>query len=213
MRPLSLFVIAAALFLVVRTGLVLFDGGPSARASEQTGEAPATAVEVAAADTADGDGSEAATEESGVLPAAALTTGLSDAEQAVLDEIAERRREVAARLQELDQREALLIAAEQRIEAKVGELTALRTQIQALVKQVNEQEEAELRSLVRIYESMKPKEAARIFEDLELAILLDIVSRMKERSSAAVLAAMAPDTARIITAELARRPLLPGEGS
>ena len=61
-----------------------------------------------------------------------------------------------------------------------------------------------MRSLVKIYENMKPKDAARIFEELEMATLLPVVERMGERRLAPVMADMNPAKARKITEELAR---------
>ena len=71
-----------------------------------------------------------------------------------------------------------------------------------------QQEEAELKSLVKIYETMKPKDAARILQDLDTRVLLSIMELMKERSSASVLAAMDAPTVRIITTQLARRKVI-----
>ncbi len=73
------------------------------------------------------------------------------------------------------------------------------------MRQYNEQEQAELQSIVKIYETMKPKDAARILADLEMRILLGIMESMKERKSAPILAAMEPKRAREVTEELARK--------
>ena len=70
-----------------------------------------------------------------------------------------------------------------------------------------------MRRLVKIYESMKPKDAARIFAELELSILLDVISRMREQKSASILAAMDPIQAKTVTSELALRNQLPEPGS
>ena len=84
----------------------------------------------------------------------------------------------------------------------------MRTDIEGLIRQYDEQEAAELRSLVKIYETMKPKDAARILQELETKVLLSIMELMKERSSASVLAAMDAATARTVTTELARREVI-----
>ena len=56
---------------------------------------------------------------------------------------------------------------------------------------------------------MKPKDAARIFEQLDMVVLLDVIERMKERKSAPILAKMKPQRAKEITLELAQRRGLP----
>ncbi|MGF7210979.1 flagellar motility protein MotE (MotC chaperone) [Skermanella aerolata] len=127
----------------------------------------------------------------------------------VFQRLTERREELDRRTRELDQREALLSAAQQRIDQKVTELTELRTNIEGLLRQVDEKQTAQLESLVKIYETMKPKDAARIFEALELPVLLDVVERMREGKSAPVLAAMDPLKAKEVTASLIERRALP----
>jgi len=116
--------------------------------------------------------------------------------------LAERRDELEKRAQEIDAREGLLRAAEIRLERRVSELEKLRQVIEERIKVFDEQQESKLTSLVKIYENMKPKDAARIFEDLELTTLLEVAERMKERKLAPVMAQMNPERAREITVEL-----------
>jgi flagellar motility protein MotE (MotC chaperone) len=129
----------------------------------------------------------------------------SEAELAVLQGLAGRREELERREAELNQREAVLKAGEQRIEAKVQELKQLQGSMEALVRKYDDEEETRKKSLVKIFETMKPVEAARIFEQMDLPILLDILERMKERNAAPVLAQMHPARAKQVTAEIARR--------
>ena len=145
--------------------------------------------------------------EDGELPLPDLlgTEAFTAAEVEVLTELAKRREDLDGRERELGLREGLLQAAERRLDDKIVELQALRSDIEVLVQQQDEQDEAELQSLVKIYETMKPKDAARILQELEMRILLPIMERMKERSTAPVLAAMDSGRARAVTTELARR--------
>ena len=66
-----------------------------------------------------------------------------------------------------------------------------------------QREEAAWQGLVKVYETMKPREAAAIFNDLAMPVLISVLDRMKETKAAAVLAAMAPDRARDVTTQLA----------
>ena len=77
------------------------------------------------------------------------------------------------------------------------------------------QEAAELESVVKIYETMKPKDAARILSELEMKVLLGIMEKMNGRRTAPILAAMPAARAREVTEELARRKAvnLTGAGS
>ena len=134
---------------------------------------------------------------------------ISDEELALLQRLVKRREALEGRARELERREALLNATEARIEDKMTELKALQTLIEDLLIQHDEQEEAQLESLVKIYESMKPKQAAAIFEQLDMVVLLEVIGRMKERKSAPVLAKMNPARAKEITLELAQRREMP----
>jgi len=110
------------------------------------------------------------------------------------------------RARELADRETLLQAAQRRIEEKVDGLEDLKKSIEALLEQQEGQAESQYLSLVKIYENMKPKDAARIFEEMEMAVLIPVVKRMKERKTAPILAKMDPVKAQAITALLAETP-------
>ena len=169
---------------------------------------PAAAAPAAAAPAAPSAAAPAPAAAPAASKAAETTTNIpeySEAELAVLQGLSGRREELEKRGTELDQREALLKAAEQRIEAKVQELKQLQGTMEALISKYDGEEEARKKSLVKIFETMKPVEAARIFEQMDLPILLDIIERMKERNAAPVLAQMHPARAKQVTAEIARR--------
>lgn len=134
---------------------------------------------------------------------------MSDEELELLQRLVERREALAERGRMLDERESLLEATEARIADKMNELKNLQAVIEGLLAQYDEEEEARLQSLVKIYESMKPKEAARIFEELDILVLLDVIGRMKERKSAPILAKMNPLKAKTVTLELAQRRSMP----
>ena len=133
----------------------------------------------------------------------------SDEEMAVLQSLAKRREELDAREAQIAAREALLAAAESRMDEKTVELKALQDSIQGLVGQHDEQEQAQIKSLVKVYENMKPKDAAKIFEELEMDVLLEVVGRMREQKVAPILAQMQPTKAKDVTFELAQRRQLP----
>ncbi len=136
----------------------------------------------------------------------------SRAEVEMLQSLVERREFLDQRGVELDIRENLLKAAERRIEEKIVALKDIEISIQDLLQRHDDQEEKKLRSLVQIYESMKPKQAARIFEELDLVILIDVAERMNERKIAPILAQMDPARARTVTVEIRTRNQLPETG-
>ena len=85
----------------------------------------------------------------------------------------------------------------------------LQSQVSDLIKGYDAQENAKFQSLVKIYENMKPKEAAKIFEQLDMPILLDVVERMKEQKVSPILAEMDPSKAKTVTTEMAQQRQMP----
>jgi flagellar motility protein MotE (MotC chaperone) len=131
----------------------------------------------------------------------------------LLQQLSIRREELVKRKKEMDVREVLMQAAVSRIDKKVVELQNLQVIIDGLIKKFDEQQDEKLLSLVKIYENMKPKDAANIFEDLEMETLLEVAERMKERKLAPVMAKMNPEKAREMTVELRQLRKLPKIGS
>jgi flagellar motility protein MotE (MotC chaperone) len=136
-------------------------------------------------------------------------TLLTPAEIDILQQLAVRRDQLDAREKEIKMRTGLLNAAEERINKKIAELQTLRVTIDGLIKKFDAQQDAKLKSLVKIYENMKPKDAAKIFEELEMDTLLEVAERMKERKLADILAKMPPERAREVTVELRQLRELP----
>ena len=147
-------------------------------------------------------------------PSAPSTAGvnaspMTEEEIAVLQKLSARREALEARERELDLRQNLLAAAEKRIDAKLAEMKKIETTVATLIKKHDEEEEAKLKSLVKMYEIMKPKEAATIWEKLDMGVLLDVVERMREQKAGAIIAKMDPTKAEKLTAALAERRTLP----
>ena len=134
-----------------------------------------------------------------------LPLGLSVEELELLQSLAHRRAALDEREQTLLTREGRIEAAEKRITAKLSELDTLKRDIDGLIRKYDSQEEKELASLVKIYETMKPKDAARILDQVEFPVLVTLMERIKERSTAPILSAMNEQVARRLTSELARR--------
>lgn len=127
----------------------------------------------------------------------------------VFEDLVERRETLDRREKELAAREALLKAAEQELDRKYQELALLRGRIETLLEKQSGEEQARVASLVKIYENMKPKEAARIFDTLDLDVLVSVVSKMSERRLSPILAAMNPERARTVTIMLSEEKSLP----
>lgn len=126
-------------------------------------------------------------------------------ERAVLERLQSRRQELEARAREIDIRENLIKSAEKRIENKTEELKAIEARIGAATEQKKEAEAARFKGIITMYEGMKPKDAARVFDRLELPVLFEIASQINPRKMADILGQMKPEAAERLTVELARR--------
>jgi len=122
-----------------------------------------------------------------------------------LEALAKRRAELDKRAEEIREREIVLEATEKRVDEKIARLREIERSIESANKQRDAEEEARIKSLVKIYEAMKPKEAARVFEQLEMPVLLTVLEGMKELKSAPILAAMEPGKVKAVTVALAAR--------
>jgi len=138
-----------------------------------------------------------------------LDMQFTETQTKVLSELKERRTALDSRENRIQQREALMKVTEQRIGEKISELDILRDEIKELLGQQSEEEEARLRSLVKIYEGMKPKDAAAIFDNLDMDILIQVVGRMSERKTAPIMATMNVSKAQELTMLLAEQRQLP----
>ena len=126
----------------------------------------------------------------------------SNIELDILQSLAQRRDKLEERSKEVDLKEKLLEATEMRINDKVSEIKSLKVEVQKLLDEYNTKEKAKVQGLVKIYENMKPKDAAQIFNELEMPILLEVVDQMSARKVAPVLANMDPMRAKDVTREL-----------
>ena len=180
--------------------MLKFPGGPKAEPSDVTGsvhgapkeEAPKPAVPETKPDGV-------------VIHPDDNAKTVSPAERAILERLQSRRQELETRAREIDIRENLLKAAEKRIESKVEELKAIESRAATEKEQKAEAENTRLKGLVTTYESMKPKDAAKVFDRLEMPVLIEIASQIAPRKMSDIMGLMQTDAAERLTVELARR--------
>jgi flagellar motility protein MotE (MotC chaperone) len=130
---------------------------------------------------------------------------VSPSERAILERLQARRQELDARAREIEIRESLLKAAEKRIESRVEEAKATEAKISAASGQKAEADAARFKGIITMYESMKPKDAAKVFDRLEMSVLYEIASQIAPRKMSDILGLMQPEAAERLTVELARR--------
>ena len=135
----------------------------------------------------------------------AQQAGISPAELRIIQSLSARRTELDARDADFASMLPLMTAAEQKLDAKVAALAAVKAEVQTLLGQVSEREKAEVDRLVAVYSAMRPREAARVFATLDDSVRLPVAAAMRPRSLAAVMAQMDPAAARELTEKLAGR--------
>jgi len=187
-------------------GAAAVDHGGAAPADGHSAEAP---IDVACAPpltTADGDGVPMVQDATGQLVPFA---GEASSAGAVEERLGERRADLDTREQEFEMRMALVEAAEKRINERTAVLQQLEARINSLVDQNKEAEEGQFKSIVSMYETMKPKEAALIFDELDMNTLLRVARAMNPRKMAPIMAKMTPTKAKDLTASMAVTPVEP----
>jgi flagellar motility protein MotE (MotC chaperone) len=171
-------------------------GGANAKTAANTGGAPAAPPGK--------DAKQAPPPNGIVIPTdgPALPTG---AERAILERLQQRRQELDTRAHELDIRESLIQGAEKRMDAKLAELKQVEAQIKAATQQKNDAAATQLKGLVTMYENMKARDAAKIFDGLDTNVLIEVSSQINPRTLADIVAQMQPEVAEHLTVELADR--------
>ena len=135
----------------------------------------------------------------------AKEAGLSPAELQVLQSLGARRGQLDKREQDLDVQLALMAAAEAKLDAKIQALNGMKGDIAKLMVDADEKEQAEIDRLVKVFELMKPKDAAPRMVLLDDSVRLPVASRMKERALSPIIANMPPAEAKKLTEALAAR--------
>jgi flagellar motility protein MotE (MotC chaperone) len=139
---------------------------------------------------------------------AALPSG---AEREILERLQQRREQLDTRSRELDIRENLVKAAEQRIDAHLAEIKEVEARIKVETQEKDQAEVARFKGLVTMYENMKPRDAAKIFDGLDMDVLIKVVSEINPRSMADIMAQMTPEIAERLTVALASKAQAPAK--
>jgi flagellar motility protein MotE (MotC chaperone) len=138
-------------------------------------------------------------------PPETVKPAMSAGERAVLESLQQRRQELETRSRENEVRDSLLKAAEKRIEQRMQELKDMEQRLQGAEKKKDDDEASKFKSLVTMYENMKAKDAAKIFDRLDLRVLIEIANAMNPRRMSDILGQMSPEAAERLTIEIANR--------
>jgi len=138
-----------------------------------------------------------------IVPLIGSGDGSLTTEQQLLERLAARRTELEQYESDLALRASIVDAAEKRIEERTATLEALEAQISSLVDQRTAMETGQFAGIVTMYENMRPKDAAAIFNDLNMDVLLRVAKTMEPRKMAPILAEMSATRAQELTVQMA----------
>ncbi|MCP4393795.1 MAG: hypothetical protein GY804_05950 [Alphaproteobacteria bacterium] len=137
------------------------------------------------------------------------TPTFSQSELEVLQKLAFRREQLENQEQEITKKFAILEASQAQIDKKIIKLKNLQQIINGLLIKHSEEEQQRLNAIAKMYASMKPKSAAKIFDQLDLETLMTVVENMKASQSGLIVSQMNPIKAKELTTSLAERRTLP----
>ncbi|WP_292051794.1 MULTISPECIES: MotE family protein [unclassified Brevundimonas] len=135
----------------------------------------------------------------------AQQAGISPAELRIIQSLSKRREQLDARDADFATTLPLMVAAEQKLDAKLKALEDLKGEISGLLGQVEAKEQEEVNRLVAVYSAMRPREAAAVFATLKDEVRLPVAQSMRPRTLAAIMAQMSPAAARELTEKMAKK--------
>lgn len=212
--PVTAWVMAAVLaFKIASLAQIAWaEGKPAATPAEATTAAPApdpAATALAVAPVAGrgsmrpADGTLATVAPAAIEPIRAPAAPALPPDWKLLQDLRSRKDALDKRSAALDARQTALDAAQHALEQRLQEIEHRQEQLASLETERKTQEQAGMQGLVKLYEAMKPAEAAAIFDALDLHVLLPILDKMNERKAAAIMGDMQPERARFATQALA----------
>ncbi|MEP3278107.1 MAG: hypothetical protein ABJN26_21825 [Stappiaceae bacterium] len=189
-------------------GVASSQSGESALADVPSSSAEGTMNKEMVQGTDEGNAAQASASEDSMATAAPVVEqedvmSMTPSQRRVLQSLANRRTELKEREAQYQLREKLLSATEKRLNSRMSELENLKNSIGTAVEKKDDAENKRMAGLVKMYETMKVKEAARIFDRLDMPILVMVVKQMNPRKMAGILGKMSPDAAQRLTVALA----------
>ncbi|WP_234990339.1 MotE family protein [Aquimixticola soesokkakensis] len=122
-----------------------------------------------------------------------------------IDVLNAREAEVAAREQAASEREAVLDATRTEVLERLAQLEAVEQKLAATMASASVAAEDDLGKLTTVYENMKSKDAAPLFDAMEPDFAAGFLSRMRPEAAAAIMAGLTPEKAYSISVVLAGR--------
>lgn len=137
--------------------------------------------------------------------------GNSDVPEEILQSLTRERELVLLQKAQLEKRRAEIALAEERLRIEQESLTELKGSIEALLARIAASQTDDVDRLIQLYKNMKPIDAARIIDDLDIETTIMILGTMNPRIAAPILAKVSPVRARAVSKIILERSQLPGD--
>ncbi len=135
-------------------------------------------------------------------------TGLSPNQKMLANELGKKHEDLDKLQLELQQRQALIAAAEKQLINRQKSLENLDVEIKSMINNFEQEKEQARSSVLQTYNVMAPRAAAAIFDQMELPVLIGVVRNMSPRKLAQIMGLMNPAKANALTAELSKKELV-----
>lgn len=133
-------------------------------------------------------------------PAAAPADG-----DALMAAIREREAQLDADAARMADRAQTLNVAEAKLAEQLAAFEKAQKQLEATLASADKAAEKDIDRMTTVYENMKPAEAARILDRMDVSFAAGLLSRMRPELAAQVMSGMNPDSAYAVTLTIASR--------
>lgn len=133
----------------------------------------------------------------------AVKTSYTEEEINHLSKLNDRKRELDAREEELARLEKEVNQQRENLEKRIADLEKTRRDIASILDDRVQADEQKVETLVQVYSSMKPQQAATIIEDMDEALAVDVLGRMKKKNAAEIMNFFKPEKARVLSEKYA----------
>ena len=138
-------------------------------------------------------------------PGSRPEAGNNAASAALLVQMTQREQALRLREAAMAEREQLLQAAVERLEQQIVSLQAAERDLAATMALADRASEEDIARMVRVFESMKPDEAARVFTEMDPGFAAGFLGRLNPDAAAAIMAGLEPRQAYLLSTIVAGR--------
>jgi flagellar motility protein MotE (MotC chaperone) len=117
----------------------------------------------------------------------------------VLKSLDARRVELEERDKRLDKKESEMKQRDREFAARLSEIRDISQKLKSDREKNERKKTAQLEQLANVYSSMNPEESAKLIEQLDVTISLQLIERMPEKRIGQILSMMSPERALTLT--------------